>query len=426
MFVSSTALLPSSFSMYFSSAALAAWWHKQYNLAVFLVAISALLGWPFAALLGIPIAFDMLFRQKQYKQFIMWVTISAATILIPMVVIDSSYFGRLTLAPLNIVLYNVFTDHGPNLYGTEPLSYYLLNGFLNYNVIWLLALATPLLLIAERFIVPAKGKSTLNFPHWLSMSGLYLWLAVFFLQPHKEERFLSPVYPLISLCGAISLDVTQKIFYRIKTFFTKIEGPNHYLDHTMFIALAVMITSSVLGVSRVFSIYRNYSAPMNLMMDLNEFKKSPQFNMNQQYNVCLGKDWYRFPSSFFLPSDNFRVRFLKSEFDGMLPAYFSEGENSTKIVHPYFNDMNKEDTFMYFDYKKCHFLLDLDLEKYTELEPNYAQRTKEWSVRKSIPFLNAEKSNKLLRAFYVPFLTDSHVKYGNFNLLQRKKLKVEL
>lgn len=424
MFVSSTAMLPSSFSMCFSSAAVAAWWHKQYNLAVFLVAISALLSWPFAALLGVPIAFDMVVRQKQYKQFIMWVAISAATILIPMVVIDSSYFGKLTLAPLNIVLYNVFTDHGPNLYGTEPLSYYLLNGFLNYNVIWILALATPFLLVAERFTVPAKGKSTLNFPHWLSLSGLYLWLAVFFIQPHKEERFLSPVYPLISLCGAISLDVTQKIFYRIKTFFAKIEGPNHYLDHTMFIALAVMIVSSVLGVSRLFSIYKNYSAPMNLMMELNEFKNSPQFNLNQQYNVCLGKDWYRFPSSFFLPSDNFRVRFIKSEFEGILPAYFSEGENATKIVHPYFNDMNNEDVFMYFDYKKCHFLLDLDLEKYTELEPNYAQRNKDWSVRKSIPFLDAEKSNKFLRAFYVPFLSSSYVKYGNFNLLQRKKLKI--
>lgn len=44
MFVASTAFLPSSFAMYFCSAALAAWWHQKYNLAVYFVAIAALLG----------------------------------------------------------------------------------------------------------------------------------------------------------------------------------------------------------------------------------------------------------------------------------------------------------------------------------------------------------------------------------------------
>jgi alpha-1,2-mannosyltransferase len=67
---------------------------------------------------------------------------------IPMVAIDSYYYGKLAFAPLNIVLYNVFTSHGPNLYGIEPLSYYLLNGMLNFNLLFLLALAAPLLLVS--------------------------------------------------------------------------------------------------------------------------------------------------------------------------------------------------------------------------------------------------------------------------------------
>lgn len=44
MFIASTALLPSSFSMYFCSAALAAWWQQRYRLAVFFIAISTFLG----------------------------------------------------------------------------------------------------------------------------------------------------------------------------------------------------------------------------------------------------------------------------------------------------------------------------------------------------------------------------------------------
>jgi hypothetical protein len=30
---------------------------------------------------------------------------------------DSHYYGRRVLAPLNIIFYNVFTEHGANLYG---------------------------------------------------------------------------------------------------------------------------------------------------------------------------------------------------------------------------------------------------------------------------------------------------------------------
>lgn len=52
MFISSAAFLPSSFAMYFSTAAIGAWYGRKYELAIFLTAISTLFGWPFAALLG--------------------------------------------------------------------------------------------------------------------------------------------------------------------------------------------------------------------------------------------------------------------------------------------------------------------------------------------------------------------------------------
>lgn len=122
--------------MYFGCSALAAWWTQKYSLAIFFIAIAALLGWPFAGLIGVPIALDMLIRKRMFRTFFIWAGISFATIAIPMIVIDSTYFGKITFAPLNIVLYNVFTSHGPNIFGTEPLSYYLFNGFLNFNIVW--------------------------------------------------------------------------------------------------------------------------------------------------------------------------------------------------------------------------------------------------------------------------------------------------
>lgn len=121
--------------------------------------------------LRFPIACDMLLVQKKWRTFFKWSTISAVIILVlnqidfifirkfphynnffypqlPLTETDSSYYGRFTIAPWNIVKYNIFTSRGPNLYGTEPWYFYVLNGVLNFNFAFLLALATPFLLVS--------------------------------------------------------------------------------------------------------------------------------------------------------------------------------------------------------------------------------------------------------------------------------------
>lgn len=48
---------------YLSTIAIAAWYGRQYELAIFATALSALLGWPFAALLG----YFILYRKLKCK-----------------------------------------------------------------------------------------------------------------------------------------------------------------------------------------------------------------------------------------------------------------------------------------------------------------------------------------------------------------------
>lgn len=74
--------------------------------------------------------------KKMFKTFFMWAAISGASILGPMIVIDSFYYNKLVIAPWNIVKYNVLGGNGPELYGTEPFSFYIINGFLNFNIVW--------------------------------------------------------------------------------------------------------------------------------------------------------------------------------------------------------------------------------------------------------------------------------------------------
>ena len=76
--------------------------------------------WPFAALTGVPIALDIL-RRGLSLPFAKWCLVSAAALLLPMAAVDSQLYGRTVLAPANIVLYNVFTEHGPDLYGGHRL-----------------------------------------------------------------------------------------------------------------------------------------------------------------------------------------------------------------------------------------------------------------------------------------------------------------
>lgn len=68
--------------------------------------------------------------------------------------------------------------------------------------------------------------------------------------------------------------------------------------------------------------------------------------------VCLGKEWYRFPSSFNLP-EGVRAKFIKSEFSGLLPGEFSEGDTGsdlfpgTWMMPMGMNDENREDPGKY-------------------------------------------------------------------------------
>ncbi|XP_071527960.1 alpha-1,2-mannosyltransferase ALG9 [Panulirus ornatus] len=418
MFISSTAYLPSSFAMYMTLMSMGAWYHQSYELAIFTTAISAFLGWPFAAAIGIPVAYDIVFRKKQVFMFIKWCIISAVTILIPMIQIDSQYFGRLVVAPFNIVMYNVFTSHGPDIYGTEPWSFYIFNGFLNFNIIFLAAIASLPVYGIMLYVVQLPKKSSVYLPFWLSLSPMYLWLTIFIIQPHKEERFLFPVYPLICLAGAINIDCCQKLWSSLLTV-----KRQHYLNHTGWFALVVVIITSTLSISRIVGQYKAYHAPLETFMELNRLAAEENYPSDRPITVCMGKEWHRFPSSFFLPGLNWNLQFIESEFRGQLPKPYSQEANGTTIIPEHMNDANIEEKSRYVPLSSCHFLIDLDREEDTPREPRYSKRNSEWVVLHTVPFMDAARSHRLLRAFYVPFLTERHCTYIDYTLMQSTKWK---
>ena len=66
--------------------------------------------------------------------------------------------------------------------------------------------------------------------------------------------------------------------------------------------------------------------------------------INDDVNLCMGKEWYRYPSEFFLPERKWKLRFLKSKFKGQLPQPYG---NNTYDIPDNMNNMNKEEPSRY-------------------------------------------------------------------------------
>ncbi|CAD5122594.1 DgyrCDS11006 [Dimorphilus gyrociliatus] len=386
--------------MYLTSVAIAAWLQNQNQLSIFAIAVSAIVAWPFAALLGVGIAIDI----------------------VPVILIDSHFYGKWVVAPLNIVLYNIFTEHGPDLYGVEPWYYYIINGFLNFNIAFPLAIISLPILFFSKLIVSADDTNrNVTAVLCFCLAPFYLWLTVFILQPHKEERFLFPIYTLICLSAAICIDHLQRLISWAKYGRKAIHYTQYILNKWFVIGLLMLHASG--SVSRCFALYKNYQAPLHVYGDLMKVAHNSSLHPLSSYvqvNLCVGKEWYRFPSSFFLP-ENWKLMFVKSEFKGQLPKYF-ESENPTSSIPSHMNDMNLEEPTRYINVSKCHYLVDLDVPTESKLEPRYSLQTKQWKVLYSGDFLFSSGSSSLFRALYVPFLTSKKVKYIKYNLLQTTRL----
>ncbi|KAM8927591.1 alpha-1,2-mannosyltransferase ALG9 [Pelodytes ibericus] len=420
MFSSAAAYLPSSFCMYTTIIAMTGWYMEKVSVAVLGVAAGAIWGWPFSVVLGFPIAFDLLFLKRKWKSFIKWSLVALVLFLVPLVAVDSYYYGKLVIAPLNIVIYNVFTNHGPDLYGTEPWPFYFINGFLNFNVVFVMALfVLPLTALMEHLLQKINTVQNLGRPYWLTLAPMHLWILIFFIQPHKEERFLFPIYPLICLCGAVALSALQKCYH----FLFQRYRLEHYTVSSNWLALGFVFLFCLLSFSRSVALFKGYHGPLDLYPEFHRIAKDPSIHTvpeGRSVNVCVGKEWYRFPSNFLLP-DNWQLKFIESEFRGQLPKPFAKGRRATRIIPKDMNDQNREETSRYVDISKCHYLVDLDSAIETEREPQYSANKEEWTVIAYKPFLDAARSSKLFRAFYVPFVSSWHTSYSNYTILKSRR-----
>lgn len=57
--------------------------------------------------------------------------------------------------------------------------------------------------------------------------------------------------------------------------------------------------------------------------------------------LCVGSEWHRYPSSFFVPDYISEVRWIDDGFRGLLPFPFNSTLGGTAASPPYFNNKNQ-------------------------------------------------------------------------------------
>jgi alpha-1,2-mannosyltransferase len=260
--------------------------------------------------------------------------------------VDAFFYRELVVVPWRLVFYNIFAgkDRGPDIFGTEPSHYYLRNLLLNFNIWFALAINVAPLVFIHSQCRKGHTMKQIGLRTWVFISPFYVWMVIFTLQPHKEERFIYPAYPFLILNAAIALHM---IFSYVGS-----PGPKELIGLIPAkLKLAIMISaiflSLNLGLLRIVGTVTAYRAPLQIY----EALEAPGVARPGD-TVCLGKDWYRFPSSYFLPK-GMRAKFIKSEFAGLLPGEFNEAKtgfgffSGTWLVPPGMNDRNIEDPGKY-------------------------------------------------------------------------------
>ncbi|KYQ88183.1 glycosyltransferase [Tieghemostelium lacteum] len=437
-FLSTSTLLPTTFSMCLLMIAYGCLLLGYNRLSVITGATSVFLGWPFVILLLLPLALIVLAR-KGFLNTLMDAIVSIILVLLPMLLIDYHYYGKPVLAILNIIMYNLTSNHsgGSQLYGIEPWYFYIQNSIVNFNVVFLLSLFTPLLLIGGLWRNSKDlSKHTLIWIFTI-ISPFYIWFLFMSYLPHKEERFLFCIYPFLCLCGSITLVIILNSLnnWRIwmESNYKKTDKPPPTSSSTIkilklirsLIWFTVLTGFILLSISRISSTYINYDAPIQSFKFLNNYLeekylnniKDNNNNTTQSINICIGKEWHRYPSNYFIPQDtsniHFNLRFIESQFKGHLPKPFDQTLNATRIIPTNMNDQNKQEMDRYVNINECNYLVDSDIPN--QSEERYSIDSNNWKIISNLKYFY-QSPHPIFRAFYIPFYSNRNQFYDYYVL----------
>jgi alpha-1,2-mannosyltransferase len=332
----------------------------------------------------------------------------------------------------NFIRYNVVGGGDSALYGVEDASFYLRNGLNNFQFLVPLALLLPVAaaLAGTSLCLPRSSGSAHVKPGrtntgasgsvlrlLVCVAPVFVWGAAITALPHKEERFLYVVYPLICLAAAASFVALCSLAGGVLGAVLPRRAAAALVQS---VAALFLVGSSLLALSRSAALVVNYGAPLHIYQHLPTVEGT-----GPPISVCTGVEWHRFPSAFFLPGQRYRLQFIKSGFDGLLPHQFNDSQGGTRAAPPYFNDRNQEEPANYWPSASgCDYVVSLRDEEGALLDTLAAEGEEgahAWTQVASLPFVDQARSPPLFRAFYLPGLSAQRNQRYEYVLLRRER-----
>ncbi|CAN8292993.1 unnamed protein product [Cochlearia groenlandica] len=396
-FFASTSFLPSSFSMYAISLSSGLLLFEKYAAAVAVSVVGVILGWPFSILAFLPVVIYALV--KRFKQVFISGVVTSICILGLSILVDYYYYKTWTSSVLNLLIYNVLGGGESHLYGTEGPLFYIRNGFNNFNLCFVLAI----LFIAMLPVIRRK------YDHGLLVviSPMYIWLVFMSLQPHKEERFLYPIYPLICVSASAVIENIPELFRE-----------KYSSRESLLVTITKYLRPVILGLilcashSRTFAIINGYSAPLEVYKLLEHHDDAGPGSV-----LCVGSEWHRYPSSFFVPGYISEVRWIDDGFRGLLPFPYNSTLGGTAASPPYFNNKNQASDQQFLeDIETCTFLIELQLSR---PYPYRGSDLSTWEAIAVLPYLDRELSPAKYRSFFIPNKWQEKNVFGKYVILRR-------
>jgi alpha-1,2-mannosyltransferase len=335
-------------------------------------------------------------------------------------------------ASYNIFRYNAL-GNSDTIYGVEPFSYYVKNLLLNLN------LCAPLGMLG---VVVHGLSQRVSWDLWSCLFCLVPWLLITLPRPHKEERFLYPVYPLLVTGSAMVGDALLNAIGRVEAGLSRHKSLSN--RQRLLLEAVLWLPVLLLGMSRTAALSRYYSAPFDVYTHLSLIvqQQDPQYsgsngNHNGSNNVvCTCGEWYRFPSSFFLASEDSRpLRFLPSSFTGHLPQPFAvtgSRPSSQRELQP-FRDDNGMNPERFVSLEECGWVVELEggdcnVTMPGDLLPSSHSHKEDDGRGDNVvvvdterdrhsalyrhPFLNAAQTNILHRVLYLPGWHEAAARQG--------------
>lgn len=185
--------------------------------------------------------------------------------------------------------------------------------------------------------------------------------------------------------------------------------------------------------------------------------------------VCVGKEWYRYPASFFLPERTkdsvalfadkrshtpggpAELAFILNNFTGLLPQPYLPGiPFGSRELRTGFNDENRHEPDRYVPIESCDYIIDLQLPPERTRDAHYEPyfqsnklfigdnankctcddniqdnehtdeyRNLRWHSIYQHKFLDAESTKWYARTFWIPGFSEQHAHWATYHILQK-------